>query len=528
MSALARPGLVALVLVLTALVLHPELRSDVWLKERSSLLAGLLVLAALALVSRAAQAAPGGRLGEVLVAAGMATLLAALGADGVWGHHGTLTLAAGQASSNFEEIGPGRRRLGLRPLGFVLQAQRVEPDGRTRLAVSGSADPVDLEVGRAVALGAFRLARLRLATSGGVARLRVAVADGVRTEVADVAPGRVGHASDLTIALEEYFPDFALDESQRPFSRSAEHRNPAALLSVTRGGRVFRAFVIRAMPGVHRVEGLGRAFSLLEVEEERSVEMDVHRDPAALAALVGGLLLVAGLSASVVARAPAESPLSSLEGSTPVLVSGAALLAFLLVADRGAVLTWIFSVPSAAGRVPLPGAGVLFGVTLIAVLGGVLLLVAQRLAGPGSDVRKAALALLWTAVGFGALGASWAAIQLVRLSPRTLPRAGLPVAGQLAAVALLVASLWSARALDSARPRRRLSAVGLPLVVALTALGGLAAGVFGVLRDGTYATATVCAFAAAALLGRSALEATSLAAARRLAFLVALLALTVG
>ena len=51
------------------------------------------------------------------------------------------------------------------------------------------------------------------------------------------------------------------------------------------------------MPGVHRVERLGFTFSLLEIEPELAVEIAVHREPAALAALVGALLLAAGIVA---------------------------------------------------------------------------------------------------------------------------------------------------------------------------------------------------------------------------------------
>ena len=111
-----------------------------------------------------------------------------------------------------------------------------------------------------------------------------------------MAPGAPGRAGDLTIALEQYFPDFALDDRQQPFSRSAEPRNPAALLTIEKGGRAYRAFVLQSMPGVHRVEGLGLAFSLLEIEPERTAEIAVHREPAALAALVGALLLAVGLA----------------------------------------------------------------------------------------------------------------------------------------------------------------------------------------------------------------------------------------
>jgi hypothetical protein len=526
MSALARPALVALFLFLAAVVLHPGLQSETWLAERSLVLAALVVLAALALVARAAKAAPEGRIGDLLVAAGALTLVAALGTDGIRGHHGSLALVAGQASSNFDEIGPEGRRLGLRPLGLTVEAERIEPDGRTRLAVGGRAAPVDLEAGRAVALGGFRLAHPRAMTTGGVARLRVGVADGSRTEVAEVAPARPGLASGISIALEEYFPDFALDEGQRPFSRSTEHRNPAALLTVERRGQAFRAFVIRSMPGIHRVEGLGLSFSLLDVEPARSVEINVHREPGALLALVGGLLLAVGLGVSAAARARSGLAPPSPDPAARALVAGPALVGFLLVADRGAVLAWAFGVPTAEGRVPLPGVGVLLGAALVASLGGSVLLAARELAGPGTDVRQAARGLLGAGVVFGSMGGVVAVIQLLRLAGGGLPAAARPVVGLLLAVGLVALSLRPLRRGEPAVSGTRLSELALPLAVLLAVLAALAAGVLGVLRDGTYGTMAVSALAATALLGAASLEPTRLAAGRRVAFLVALLTLT--
>ena len=525
MRTLAGAGPVALVLTLMALVLHPGLRSETWLKDRPLVLAVLVVLASLALVSRAATAARGGRMGELLVAAGGVALVAAVGTDGVRGHHGSLALGAGRATSAFDERGLDGDRLGLRPLGFTVEAVRVESDGRAALAFAGEASAREMTPRRAVSFGGLRFARPRAATTGGVTRLRVGVAKGERVQVADLGPGRPGRAGDLTIALEEYFPDFALDNAQRPFSRSTEHRNPAALLTLERGGQTFRAFVIRSMPGIHRVEGLGLSFSLLEVEPERQVEIDVHREPGKVLALVAALLLVVGLGVSVAARAQSRPTRPSTEPAARAVVAGSAVVAFLLSAERGAVLAWAFGVPTADGRVLLPGVGVLLGAALIASLGGVLLLVAQGLAGPSADVRKPARLLLWTGVAFGALGGAVAAIQIVRLPAGALPTAGLPVAGLLLAVGLVALSLRPPRHAGDAGPGERLSELVLPFAVLLTVLATAAAGLLGVLRDGTYSTATVSALAAAALLGFASLEPSRFAAGRRLLFLVALLTL---
>jgi hypothetical protein len=100
---------------------------------------------------------------------------------------------------------------------------------------------------------------------------------------------------ELTLALEEYFPDFALDDQRRPFTRSRESRNPGALLVVQGPEGTFRVFVLGAMPGVHRVEALDRSFALLDVEPAFSAEIAVHSEPFAGVALVGAWLALAGV-----------------------------------------------------------------------------------------------------------------------------------------------------------------------------------------------------------------------------------------
>ena len=520
MSALTRPGLVAAVLAAAALTLHPALGAARWLPGQPAVLAALVLLAALALAVRVAGSGER-RPAAALMAAGAAVLVGALGVDGLRGHHGALTLTAGQSRGNFDEEGPEGRPLGLRPLGFAVGAERVEGD-RVALAFPGSA-PVELTPGRAVAFGGYRFARPRVTATGGAARLRIAASDAVRTLVAEVAPGAPGRAGDLTVALEQFFPDFALDDRQQPFSRSAEPRNPAALLTIDKGGQIYRAFVLRSMPGIHRVEGVGLAFSLLDIEAERTAEIAVHREPAALAALVGALLLAAGLALSL--RFLAVSG----KGGDPeasVLVAGCALVLALLLVDRGAVLTWSFGLPSAAGHVPLAGTGVLFGVALIAALGGCLLLGALRLAGGGEGVRTAGRAGLGSAVLLAGAGLLLAVVRAASLSAEVEGASLLALAGVMGAVAVLAGSHFATR--PAAPPLvSRLAALALPLAALLAVVLAIALAVSGVLRDGTYATPPAAASAATALLGLSALETTGAAGPRRLAFLVALLALAV-
>jgi MprA protease rhombosortase-interaction domain-containing protein len=279
-DALGRPGVVASLGVALAGVIHPSLRAPEWLPAAPVVVAALALLLALGLVVRARRDA-----GARLLGLGACLLLASVGYDGVLGRRGSLTLVVGQAKNGFEEEGPGARSLGLRPLGFPIGLERAD----ARVAVLSLASPqgegtVELTRERSVGRGGFRFGDPRVVPTGEVARLRVAVQGGPETREVDVTPERPGLVEGLQIGLERYFPDFALDGKQQPFSRSPESRNPAAL------------FVIRALPGVHRIEPLDRSFSLTSVEPEVAVRMRVTREPAAPLAGAGVLLMVGGLA----------------------------------------------------------------------------------------------------------------------------------------------------------------------------------------------------------------------------------------
>jgi hypothetical protein len=141
-----------------------------WLPGRPAVLAALLLLAVLALAARAAGARER-RLAAIAMAAGAVVLVGALGVDGLRGHHGALTLAAGQSRGNFDEEDSEGRSLGLRPLGFTIE--RLSGDG-VALAFPGGRVPVELTPARAVTFGGYRFARPRVTTTGGASRLRVA------------------------------------------------------------------------------------------------------------------------------------------------------------------------------------------------------------------------------------------------------------------------------------------------------------------------------------------------------------------
>jgi cytochrome c biogenesis protein len=123
----------------------------------------------------------------------------------------------------------------------------------------------------------------------------VAVTGGGATQEAEIRPDVPGKAFDLEISVERYFPDFALDAKQQPYSKSNEPRNPAALLEVDRAGKRYRVFVLQSMPGLHRVDEIGRSFALLSVEPDLTAEIAVHREPAAPLALLGAVVVAIGV-----------------------------------------------------------------------------------------------------------------------------------------------------------------------------------------------------------------------------------------
>jgi hypothetical protein len=295
MTPLSRPGVLAVLLVLTAVVLHPAARSSLWLPQREALLAALVLLSTVALALRAAATRGRARLGTGLVALGAAVLVAAVAADGLRGHEGILTLEPGQARTHFDEVGPDGRSLGLRPLGFTIGLEGETPGGGVRLMFSGQPSAVVLGPDEAIAHERVRLARPRIVPTGEVSRLKIGISGGGEDVSVDLAPGRPSRVGDLILALEEYFPDFALDDQRRPFTRSRESRNPGALLSVQSPEGTFRVFVLRAMPGVHRVDALDRSFALLEAEPGYSAEVTVHSQPFAGVVLLGALLALGGV-----------------------------------------------------------------------------------------------------------------------------------------------------------------------------------------------------------------------------------------
>jgi hypothetical protein len=184
------------------------------------------------------------------------------------------------------------------------------------------------------------------------------------------------------------------------------------------------------------------------------------------------------------------------------------------------VLGWSYGVATPDGRVPLPGVGVLLGLALVAGLLGTLLFAAWRLSGEAVPVTGPARVGLWLGV---ALASAGLALAIARVALAARPGLSIGPAALAAATGFLAVTLVSTRRTSVSGPR--LLAILWPAAVVVALALALAAALFGLEREGTYATPATSAAASAALVGLAALEPTRLEGALRFAFLLALVAL---
>lgn len=242
----------------------------------------------------------------------------------------------------------------------------------------------------------------------------------------------------------------------------------------------------------------------------------LHAATTVALALAAGAAVVAFLTSR-------RARLAETRNAEPeALMAGGAVVVLLILLDHRRVLRWDYGIDASdVGRVPLPGAGLLLGLTLLAALGATLLLGAARWAGSASrfvDPRVLGRRLLMLAVGLGALAAGVIVSSAARLGPASLKAAAGDVAPIVLAAAWVAWSivLWlrpmaggDARGLDERSGRQ----TALAAALAVIALG--ASGLESWLRVGSYASAPVAAAASAALVGLSAIQPTRFASARR-------------
>lgn len=290
MKALASPGGLAILALLLAALAHPAADA---LRRHDAGGYALPFLALLLLFGLLRDALR--RRATLVLAAGVALALAGVAYDAVRGHAGRVVLHPGEATRTFDEEGAAGEPLGMRPLGFDLKLQSATAGGAS---VALSAAPPDAPPSvRVTPREAARVGGLRLGWQRYATRPRLVVGitrDGRRTDV-QVAADEPGSAAGLELRLTRYFPDFALDARNQPYSKSAEPHNPGALLRVAQGGRSWNVLVLRAVPDIHKVPELGASFSLQDVAVDEAVSLGVYKETAALLVAAGVLLAALGL-----------------------------------------------------------------------------------------------------------------------------------------------------------------------------------------------------------------------------------------
>ncbi len=241
-----------------------------------------------------------------------------------------------------------------------------------------------------------------------------------------------------------------------------------------------------------------------------------------VAGLVSGSLMLAGAAAAMGAHALGRSLSSHFargrDPAWPSSVAGATACGLVIALDDGRALRWGYGVVSGSARLAAPDAGLVLGLTLLASLGGALLLGADALAvaeAPASP--SAAASPLARGLGRRALllaaGLSLIAAGLVFHAPGwgvALPLATAKDLGALVAAAGLlscaVPPLLAERSCGDALDDDQAATVLSRLVVVIALAAVLAAAAEGWLRAGTYLTPLTQRLLAAALVAFAASE----------------------
>jgi hypothetical protein len=472
-SRLLDPRVPAAAAALLGLLVHPRVR-EAFDSEATRVASAALVLLLLAsLFARAARAG----LGPRLFAAGAAVLAVGLAWDGLRGHRGTLSIGLGESSRNFREATTDGRGLGLRPLGLLATLRDVKAGAAVLEAGEGE---VVVSPWRAASVAGVRFGSPRFPYSGEALEIDLTLTDASGEHPLKLPAGETLRHGDLAIRLDRYFPDFALDQRNEPFSRSDEPRRPAALLALERGGQSYRAFALSGAPGLHRVEGLGVSFTLDRVDAARRVDLRVVESPAALVLLLGLSMAGAGLLLD------GRSPAAGRHASFPALALGGVLCAALVSFGGSDVLRWSFTGAAGGAVTILPAVGLVLGLALLASLGGTLLVAApvfaSGAAAPETPVRVGRRGLI--------LGATLSALGAALL----LVQAGFEFGTAHEALLLLLIASGLAVALASDAP------AGLTrFVAAATTIGLALVGMAAWLTVGDYDTPATAAAASVAL-----------------------------
>jgi hypothetical protein len=238
--------------------------------------------------------------------------------------------------------------------------------------------------------------------------------------------------------------------------------------------------------------------------------------------LASSSLTLAGVAAAMGAHALGRSLSAYLaqgrDAAWPSSAAGATACGLVIALDGGRPLRWGYGVVSGSARLEVPDAGLVLGLTLLASLGGALLLGAAALAVAGAPAGPSAAASpLARRLGRRALllasGLSLIAAGLVFRAPGSgvafPPGTTRDLGALVAAVGLLscaVPPLLAERACGDALDDDQAATVLSRLVVVVALAAVFAAAVEGWLRVGTYLTPLTQRLLAAALLAFAASE----------------------
>lgn len=119
---------------------------------------------------------------------------------------------------------------------------------------------------------------------------------GPRTVRIEVGSSAVIPETGDRLFVDRFLPDFALDEANRPFSRSGELKNPAVLLRAERGGNVvFRSWLFALFPDFHRRKTGPYTIRLANFTPRQFTGLQVTKDPGVVLVWAGCILLLAGM-----------------------------------------------------------------------------------------------------------------------------------------------------------------------------------------------------------------------------------------
>ncbi|MEK6646811.1 MAG: cytochrome c biogenesis protein ResB [Candidatus Firestonebacteria bacterium] len=106
--------------------------------------------------------------------------------------------------------------------------------------------------------------------------------------------------TDFKAKVEDFLPDFAMDEHMKPFSKSEESNNPAVLISLFKNDKFYVSFwAFKNFPEYHVSKGLPYNFYFNDFKQVYYSGLQVTKDPGVPFIYIGSGLLLLGLMFSL-------------------------------------------------------------------------------------------------------------------------------------------------------------------------------------------------------------------------------------